>query len=110
MLIPNATMFGMIYDGSFPPWEVVERWAPAAAMARPMRTSSAAAVATAVRITRIHKAGCRTDALPSARQKNEATGLTSLRNAAVGTLTVPPAGLRVRQASAYTLRWTPTRP
>jgi len=97
-------MFGTTYDGIGFSARVVERPAPGAAVARHARTRRVAASATAARTARVHMAGRFTDALPRARQKNEATGLTSLRNSAVGTLTVPHEGLRVRQASAYTPR------
>jgi len=99
--MPPATVFGMTYEGSGFRAELPEE-AERTAVARPTVTRTAAATATAVRTTRRQKAGRFTDALPAARQKNEATGRISLRNAAVGTLTVPHEGLRVRQASAYT--------
>ena len=96
-------MFGITYDGIGLPVEG-ERPERGAANAMPARTSTVAAVATAVRVRCLQRTGRFTGALPAARQKNEATGLMSLRNSAVGTLTVPHEGLRVRQALAYTLR------
>jgi len=77
-----------------------------AAPAGPARMTTSTATATATRTVRERTAHRRllfTGLLPGP-QKNDVTGLTMLRNAAVGTLTVSHERLRSRHASAYTLR------